>query len=135
MSESVASLGISHEFWCVFCGVLGVEQIFLKTGGLLVLFESCSFFGLVFRRFLFCRMLFSNFMALLLIQLTAKRNLDVFLLILCLFFRIFLPAFVFNVPACFLFLLNFPKRIVGLFFSCITYFGLVFQIYLHVFAK
>jgi len=48
------TLRFSREFWLVFCGV----AVFLKTCGLLVsgvvLNEICLFFGLVFRRFLFC---------------------------------------------------------------------------------
>ena len=56
------------EFGLGFCGVAD----FLKTCGLLnfglVSYESCLFFGLVFCRFLFCGVLFSNFMAFLLFQ-------------------------------------------------------------------
>jgi len=65
-----------------------------------------------FCRFLFADCFFSNFMTLLLFQFTAKRNLGVFLCKFAhfgLFFRIFLPAFIFDLPAGFMFF-NFPTK-------------------------
>jgi len=77
--------------------------VFFKTWGLLVfgfiLIEIRLFFGLVFRRFLFCGLLFfSNFMALLLFQFTAKGILGVFLYKFAHFELVFS-----NLPPCFLF--------------------------------
>ena len=57
--------------------------VFFKTSGLvafgLVSIKICLFFGLIFCRFLFCGLFFSNFMALLLFQFTAERILGGFL--------------------------------------------------------
>ena len=74
------TLRFSREFGLVFCGV----AFFLKACGWLlfrhVSIDICLFFGLVFCRFMLCRLFFfSIFVALLLFQCTAKRMLGVFL--------------------------------------------------------
>ena len=69
------TLRFSNEFGLTFCGVAG----FLRTCGLLVfglvLIEICLFFS----DFCFADCVFSNFMALLLFQCSAKGILGVFL--------------------------------------------------------
>ena len=70
LSQCCQPCGFPANSGLCFCGV----AFFLRTCGLLVfglvLIEICLFFGLVFRRFFFCGLLFWNFMALLLFQYT-----------------------------------------------------------------
>jgi len=97
--------GFPINFGLLFCGV----AVFLKACGLLVLDLinwKVACFWLVFAKFCFAGSFFSNFMAFLLFQFGEKRSLAgfcVYLLILGLFFRIYLHAFVFDLVADFLF--------------------------------
>ena len=82
---------------------------------------------LVFCRFLFCGLLFFKSYGTFVVS--------TYCMLLWKFahfglvFRICLPALVFNLPAVFV-LLHFPsKRILGLFFGKISYFGLIFASY------
>jgi len=73
LCSSVANLAVFPRIWAYFLWTCGL----LVFG--LVLLEICLFFGLVVCRFLFCGLLFSNFMALLLFQYTVKGILGAFL--------------------------------------------------------
>jgi len=106
-------------------GLFFVElRVFLKTCGLLVfglvLVEICLFFGLVFCRFQFCRLLFFKFYGTLCcFNLLLKAYWACFykiLVIFGLFFRICLPAFSFNFVADFSFCWIFMPTPVGLVF-------------------
>jgi len=77
-------------------------------------------------------------MALLLFNLLQKEIRACFcvnLLILGLVFRIFLPGFVFNLPAVLCFFEFSYQTQVGVVFLLITHFGIFLQIYLLVFTK
>ena len=89
------TLRFSRKFGLIFCGV----AVFFKTCGLLV-------FGLVFCKFMFCRLLFLILWHFCCFNLLLKAYWACFyenLLILGLFFRICLPAFSFNFVADFSF--------------------------------
>ena len=80
MHNSVAHLAVFPPIWaCFFVDLL----VFLKTCGLLVFglvfTEFCSFFGLVFCRFLFCGLLCFKFDGNFLFQFAPKGILGVFL--------------------------------------------------------
>jgi len=72
-------------------------RVFLKTCGLIVLIKICLFFGLVFLQVSALRIaLLSNFIAILLFEFTAKRNLGVLLCIFAHFGLVFS-----DLPPCF----------------------------------
>jgi len=132
------TLGFSREFGLVCLW----NCVFFKTWGLLVfgliLIEIHLFYGLVFRRFLFCGLLFFQVLwHFCCYNLLLKAYCACFytnLLILSSFFRICLPAFYLIFLLFFRFVDFSCQRMSGLFFSEITDFWLVFQIYLLVFA-
>jgi len=117
-------------------GLLFVDLRFLKICGFLdfglVLIKSCSFFGLVFCKFLFCGLHFFqilwHYCRFSLLQNEIWAWFCVNLHILGLFFRICLPAFIFDLPASFTFF-EFPYQthvrlvfflLIYLFFACFS---------------
>jgi len=129
--ESVLpTLRFSRKFGLVFLWICG----FFKTCGLLVfglvLIEFCLFFGLFLQISVLRIAFFSNFMALLLFEFTAKSILGVFLwslLILGLFFWIFHPDSLFdflaNFSFCWIFLPTHFRLVFRLNYLFLTYFS------------
>jgi len=111
---------------------------FLKTCGLLVLIEICLFFGLFFGD-LFCGLLFSQNLWHFCFSIYCYRHIGRVFMKICSFwacsfaFPSLLSYLIFLIIFCFV---EFScQRMLDLFFGEITYFWLVFQIYLLVFAK
>jgi len=118
---SVTNLAVFPRIWvCFFCGF----AVFWGDCGLLVfgfvLIEICLFFGLVFRRFLFCGLLFFKFYGTFAVSIYCVRHIGRVFMKICsfwaCFFQICLPAFLFNFLADFSFCWIFPPTRVGLVF-------------------
>jgi len=130
------TLRFSREFGLVFYGFAG---FFWRLAGCLFLGLFWLKFALFFADFCIADCFFSNFMAILRFQFTAKRNLGVFL---CKFAHFGLVFFGFaslflylTILLVYFFLIFLPNARWACFFCWISHFGLVFQNSLLVFRK